>query len=110
MKTQQRILDHYDVVIVGAGPSGIFSAYETKKINPAARILIIEKGHSIEKRRCPKRKSGVCAKCNPCNITTGFSGGGSFSDGKLTINEAGEIGGDLAAYIGLDKFRQILTY
>ncbi len=70
----------------------------------------IEKGHSIEKRKCPKRKTGVCAKCSPCNITTGFSGGGSFSDGKLSINEAGEIGGDLAQYIGLEKFRQILKY
>ena len=110
MKTQQRILEHYDVVIVGAGPSGIFTAYEMKKLNPSASILIIEKGHSIEKRRCPKRKSGVCAKCSPCAITTGFSGGGSFSDGKLSINDEGEIGGDLATYIGPEKFRQILRY
>jgi uncharacterized FAD-dependent dehydrogenase len=110
MKTQQPILDHYDVLIVGAGPSGIFSAYEARQNDPTARILIIEKGHSIEKRKCPKRKTGMCAKCNPCNITTGFSGGGSFSDGKLSINDEGEIGGDLAAYIGPDKFRQILRY
>jgi uncharacterized protein len=100
----------YDVIIVGAGPSGIFTAYETKTYNPAARILLIEKGHSIEKRICPKRKTGVCSNCNPCNITTGFSGGGSFSDGKLTINHDGEIGGDLAKYIGLDHFRKILLY
>jgi uncharacterized FAD-dependent dehydrogenase len=110
MKSQQHIQDHYDVVIVGAGPSGIFSAYEAKKINPSTSILIIEKGHSIERRKCPKRKSGMCVKCNPCNITTGFSGGGSFSDGKLSINDEGEIGGDLAAYIGPEKFRQILRY
>ncbi len=106
----QPVLDQYDVVIVGSGPSGIFSAYETKKNNPSARVLMIEKGHSIEKRKCPKRKSGMCAKCSPCNITTGFSGGGSFSDGKLSINDEGEIGGDLATYIGLDKFRQIMHY
>jgi uncharacterized FAD-dependent dehydrogenase len=52
----------------------------------------------------------MCAKCSPCNITTEFSGGGSFSDGKLSINDNGEIGGDLATYIGLDKFRQIMRY
>ena len=106
----QPIQDNYDVVIVGSGPSGIFSAYEIKKNDPSARVLMIEKGHSIEKRKCPKRKTGLCAKCSPCNITTGFSGGGSFSDGKLSINDQGEIGGDLAHYIGLDKFRQILRY
>ena len=110
MKKPLPIADHYDVVIVGAGPSGIFTAYETKKNNPDARILLIEKGHSIERRRCPKRKTGMCAKCSPCNITTGFSGGGSFSDGKLSINEEGEIGGNLAQVIGLEKFRQILKY
>ncbi|MHC1740972.1 MAG: NAD(P)/FAD-dependent oxidoreductase [Anaerolineaceae bacterium] len=110
MKNHQQLLDHYDVLIVGAGPSGIFTAYEAKINQPSARILIIEKGHSIEKRRCPKRKTGVCENCSPCNITTGFSGGGSFSDGKLSINDAGEIGGDLAEYIGPEKFRQILSY
>ncbi|MDD5368753.1 MAG: hypothetical protein PHQ40_06705 [Anaerolineaceae bacterium] len=110
MQQSLPITETYDVVIVGAGPSGIFTAYETKKNNPAARILLIEKGHSIERRKCPKRKTGVCARCRPCNITTGFSGGGSFSDGKLTINDDGEIGGNLAQYIGLEKFRQIMKY
>ncbi len=110
MKTPPTISDQYDVIIVGAGPSGIFTAYEAKKNNPAARILMIEKGHSIERRKCPKRKTGTCAQCSPCNITTGFSGGGSFSDGKLSINAEGEIGGNLAQYIGPEKFRQILKY
>ncbi len=110
MNSQRRLLEKYDLLIVGAGPSGIFCAYETRCHNPTASILIIEKGHSIERRKCPKRKTGVCAKCSPCNITTGFAGGGSFSDGKLTINDDGEIGGDLANYIGLEKFRQILKY
>jgi uncharacterized protein len=109
MKTPT-IKNNYDVIIVGAGPSGIFTAYETKINNSSANILLVEKGHSIEKRKCPKRKTGVCANCSPCNITTGFSGGGSFSDGKLSINEDGEIGGDLAQYIGLEKFRKILHY
>jgi hypothetical protein len=100
----------YDVIIVGAGPSGIFTAYEIREHNPSLKILLIEKGHSIEKRKCHKRKTGICANCNPCNITTGFSGGGSFSDGKLSINEDGEIGGDLVQYIGLEKFRKVLHY
>jgi uncharacterized FAD-dependent dehydrogenase len=109
MKTSQ-LQNAYNVIIVGAGPSGIFTAYEIRQNNPAMRILLIEKGHSIEKRKCPKRKTGICINCDPCNITTGFSGGGSFSDGKLSINEDGEIGGDLAQYIGLEKFRKVLHY
>ena len=76
---------------------------------PDARILMIEKGRSIEKRVCPKRKTGECVNCDPCNITTGFSGSGSFSDGKLSINDHGEVGGDLAKYIGLDRYREILA-
>jgi hypothetical protein len=102
--------NEYDVIIVGAGPSGIFTAYEIRENNPHLSVLLVEKGHSIEKRKCPKRKTGVCVNCNPCNITTGFSGGGSFSDGKLSINEDGEIGGDLAQYIGIEKFRKVLHY
>ncbi len=101
---------HFDVIIIGSGPSGIFTAYEIRKKDPGAKVLMLEKGKSIEQRKCPKRKTGVCANCQPCAITTGFSGGGSFSDGKLSINSEGEIGGDLAHYIGLERFRQMLTY
>lgn len=103
-------LNPYDLVIVGAGPSGIFAAYELKKHDRDARILMIEKGRSIEKRNCPKRKTGVCVNCNPCNITTGFSGSGSFSDGKLSINDHGLVGGNLANYIGRPRYREILSY
>lgn len=103
-------MDEYDLIIVGAGPSGIFTAYEMKKNQPSARIIIIEKGNSIENRKCPKRKTGKCANCNPCNITAGFSGGGSFSDGKLSINDHGEVGGNLAQYIGLSKYKEVLQY
>lgn len=99
-----------DILIVGAGPSGIFTAYEAKKNNPAARILILEKGHSIEKRKCPKRKNGVCVNCDPCAITTGFSGSGSFSDGKLSISYDGEVGGDLIRYINPEQFRRVMHY
>ena len=100
----------YDIVIVGAGPSGIFTAYEAKKNNPQIRILMIEKGRSIEKRKCPKRRTGVCADCEPCAITTGFSGSGSFSDGKLSISYDGEVGGELIKYIGAAPFQSVLKY
>lgn len=103
-------LDFYDVLIVGAGPSGIFTAYEAKKNNPALRILMIEKGRSIEKRKCPKRITGVCADCEPCAITTGFSGSGSFSDGKLSVSYDGEVGGELIRYIGPGPFRSVMQY
>ena len=73
------IKDKYDVVIVGAGPSGIFTAYELSKINPEKKILIIEKGKSVYKRYCPIPKLNKCVKCKPyCNITTGFAGAGEF--------------------------------
>jgi uncharacterized FAD-dependent dehydrogenase len=100
----------YDLLIVGAGPSGIFTAYEAKKKNPNINILILEKGHSIEKRKCPKRKTGVCVNCDPCAITTGFSGSGSFSDGKLSISYDGEVGGELIRYIQPEPFRRVLQY
>lgn len=102
--------DSYDILIVGAGPAGIFTAYETKQFNPNARILMIEKGNSIEKRKCPKRITGVCVNCEPCAITTGFSGSGSFSDGKLSISYDGEVGGELIKYIGAEPFRRLLDY
>ena len=72
----------YDVVIVGAGPAGIFTAYEMITRGSTKKILMIEKGQPIEKRSCPKAKTGRCVGCKPCNITTGFSGAGAFSDGK----------------------------
>lgn len=89
----------YDVIIVGAGPSGIFCAYELVNEKPDIKILVLEKGNSIEKRICPKREKGKCLGCNPCNITTGFSGAGAFSDGKLTLTSS-ETGGNLSELIG----------
>lgn len=100
----------YDYIVVGGGPSGIFFSYELKKIHPNSSILLIEKGNPIEKRICPKRKTGKCSNCIPCNITTGFSGSGAFSDGKLSINTHGEIGGELINYIGKENFKEILEY
>ena len=100
--------NYYDVVIVGAGPAGIFTALEMLRLNTKQSILIIEKGKAIEKRSCPKHKTGRCMNCKPCAITTGFSGAGAFSDGKLSLCE--EVGGDLPNLIGADYAKQIIDY
>ena len=91
----------YDVIIVGAGPSGIFTALKLLEGKPDASILMLEKGLPVEKRHCPKEKTGHCMNCEPCNITTGFSGAGAFSDGKLSLSY--EVGGDLPELIGTQK-------
>lgn len=98
----------YDLIIIGAGPCGIFTALEMKKLNPKEKILLIEKGNSIEKRICPKRKTGVCANCTPCNITTGFAGAGAYSDGKLSLSP--NVGGNLPEYIGYEKTMELISY
>ncbi|HCS12107.1 MAG TPA: FAD-dependent oxidoreductase, partial [Clostridiales bacterium] len=99
----------YDLIIVGAGPSGIFTALELNRRNPNKRILIIEQGRAIEKRNCPKDKTKKCINCQPyCNITTGFAGAGAFSDGKLSLSP--EVGGDLPELIGYDFTQQMIEY
>ena len=98
----------YDIIIVGAGPAGIFSAYELKKINTDLKILVLEKGNAIEKRVCPKRKTNVCAECKPCNITTGFSGAGAYSDGKLSLSP--DVGGELSSYTTYDLVQETIDY
>jgi len=75
----------YDVVIIGAGPAGLFSAYELITKNSKLKIALIDKGKIVSKRRCPMKKTGVCANCNPCAILSGFGGAGTFSDGKLNF-------------------------
>ena len=76
----------YDVVIVGAGPAGLFSAYELITKNKKLKIAILEKGFSVNKRVCPMNKLGVpCQNCNPCAILAGYGGAGTFSDGKLNF-------------------------
>ena len=94
-------LNEYDVIIVGAGPGGIFCAYELKEKRPDLRILLLEKGRSIEQRVCPKRKTGHCMACKPCAITTGFAGAGAFSDGKLSLSP--DVGGTLPDILGYEK-------
>lgn len=99
----------YDLIIVGAGPAGIFTALELVKKGARKKILIIEKGRAVEKRVCPKSKTKHCINCKPyCNITTGFSGAGAFSDGKLSLSP--EVGGDLPELIGYDKAEELIKY
>jgi len=98
-----------DIVIIGAGPAGIFTALELIRLGSTKRITIIEKGLSVEKRNCPKSKAGRCVNCKPyCHITTGFSGAGAFSDGKLSLSC--EVGGDLPALIGEKKAQEAIDY
>ena len=100
---------NYDVIIVGAGPSGIFTALEAKTLNPEKNILLIEAGRRIDKRSCPKEKTNVCVSCKPyCHITTGFSGAGAFSDGKLSLNY--EVGGDLPELMGPNLVQEFIDY
>lgn len=75
----------YDVIIVGAGPAGLFASYELITKNKNLKILVLEKGSSISKRVCPMKKTGKCAGCNPCAILSGYGGAGTFSDGKLNF-------------------------
>ena len=76
----------YDVIIVGAGPAGLFSAYELISNNKKLRIALLDKGSSVEHRVCPMNKNGIpCKNCNPCAILAGYGGAGTFSDGKLNF-------------------------
>ena len=98
-----------DVVIIGAGPAGIFTALELLKKGSRQSILIVEKGQAVENRRCPKSKTSRCVNCKPyCHITTGFSGAGAFSDGKLSLSY--EVGGDLPTLIGADLAQETIHY
>ncbi len=98
---------NYDVIIIGAGPSGIFCAYTLIEKRPDLKILMIEKGRPIEKRVCPKRKTKVCVGCKPCNITTGFAGAGAFSDGKLSLSP--DVGGTLPEILGYDRALELIN-
>lgn len=99
-------MKNYDVIIIGAGPSGIFCAYELIHAKKDLKVLMIEKGRRIENRECPKRKTKVCVGCKPCSITTGFAGAGAFSDGKLSLSP--DVGGNLPEILGYDKTVELL--
>lgn len=98
----------YDVIIVGCGPAGIFTALEMLRKGSQKKILMIEKGQSVEKRYCPKAKIGHCIHCDPCAITTGFSGAGAFSDGKLSLSSS--VGGALPELLGYSTVDELIRY
>lgn len=100
----------YDVIIVGAGPGGIFAAYELVQQNPELKVAVFEAGHALDKRKCPidgyKIKS--CIGCNSCSIMSGFGGAGAFSDGKYNITN--DFGGTLYEYIGKKQALDLMKY
>ena len=100
----------YDVIIVGAGPGGIFSAYELTKKSPNLKIGVFEAGHALEKRHCPidGEKIKTCIKCKSCSIMSGFGGAGAFSDGKYNITN--NFGGTLHEYIGKKQALDLMKY
>ena len=106
---------NYDVIVVGMGPGAIFFAYEMIKLNKNKKILMIEQGKRVEQRKCPIENIGKCVKCKPfCSITSGFSGAGAFSDGKLSLyNQEDDdfyVGGSLHEYVGVEETKKLIDY
>ncbi|MBQ4160893.1 MAG: NAD(P)/FAD-dependent oxidoreductase [Clostridia bacterium] len=103
-------MNHYDIIIVGAGPGGIFSAYELITNKPELKIAIFESGHALEKRNCPidGKKIKSCINCRSCSIMSGFGGAGAFSDGKYNITN--DFGGTLYEYIGKQQALDLMHY
>ena len=106
----ERATMKYDVIIIGAGPGGIFSAYELIQKKPDLKVAIFEAGHALENRHCPidgdKIKS--CIGCKSCSIMSGFGGAGAFSDGKYNITN--DFGGTLYEYIGKKNAIDLMKY
>ena len=100
------MVNQADVIIIGAGPGGIFCAYELMEKRPDLKVIMIEKGRSIEMRECPKRKTKKCVGCKPCSITTGFAGAGAFSDGKLSLSP--DVGGNLPNILGYEETTRLI--
>ena len=100
----------YDVVIIGAGPGGIFAAYELMQRKPGMKIAVFEAGHALHKRSCPidGEKIKTCIGCKSCSIMSGFGGAGAFSDGKYNITN--DFGGTLYEYIGKKHALDLMHY
>ena len=100
----------YDVIIIGAGPGGIFSAYELQRKRPDLTVAVFESGFPLEKRKCPidGDKVKTCIKCETCAIMSGFGGAGAFSDGKYNITN--DFGGTLYEHIGREQAIDLMKY
>ena len=103
-------MEKYDIIVVGAGASGVFMSYELAKLDIDARVLVLDKGGKLEERICPIKKGVTknCVKCNPCHIMNGYGGAGTLSDGKYNITT--QFGGDLHNYVGVDKAMELMEY
>lgn len=101
---------NYDVIIIGAGPGGIFSAYELARKKPDLKVAVFEAGHALENRKCPidGDKVKTCINCKTCSIMSGFGGAGAFSDGKYNITN--DFGGTLHQYIGKKRALELMRY
>ena len=102
--------NQYDVIIIGAGPGGIFTAYELSRLRPELRIAVFEAGNPLERRKCPIDgvKVTSCMGCKTCAIMNGFGGAGAFSDGKYNITN--QFGGTLHEYIGKKQAIDLMKY
>ena len=100
----------YDVIIIGAGPGGIFSAYELMKLTPDLKVAVFEAGKRLEDRKCPidGKKITKCINCKSCAIMRGFGGAGAFSDGKYNITNA--FGGTLYEHLGKEQALELMNY
>ena len=103
-------MKEYDIIVAGAGASGIYLAYELTKIKNNAKVLMIDKGAPLEQRNCPIKagKTKTCIKCDPCHIMNGFGGAGTLSDGKYNITT--QFGGDLHNFVGQEKAMELMEY
>ncbi len=101
---------NYDVIIIGAGPGGIFTAYELCQRRPDLKVAVFEAGHALNRRRCPidGKKIKTCIGCQSCSIMSGFGGAGAFSDGKYNITN--DFGGTLYEYIGKQPALELMQY
>ncbi len=100
----------YDIIIAGAGASGVFMSYELTKLKNSASVLMLDKGAPLEKRVCPIKagKTKTCIKCKPCHIMNGYGGAGTLSDGKYNITT--QFGGDLHQYVGSQEAMELMEY
>ena len=102
------MVEQYDVVIVGAGPAGIFTAIELFEKNANLKVMVLDMGRTIKKRACVARSTNVCANCQPCSVTSGWAGAGAFSDGKLSLSP--EVGGRILEYFDTQTVNDLIHY